>query len=261
MVPQYLRILTFFSAYSGWLEIDLRTLSLDAGIDYKHLTLVLAALEREHLLLIDHGRSDADPDGPKRNSYLLTDRGRAAVPQVLTEASLTGNFALSHPMWSHKGYGMAGLMVATALGPGLHALGSKEVAQILGVDRRSAIKRLKAWTEKGWAERMSASTYALLVPDQDPGMGIDADLFVPEAAAESLERRTGWVARGREIRRKAKEFAKEFGHRVPEAARKIYEAGVQVMLDFLDAVTEVVMPDPQPPNVSMDMLRRRGMRL
>lgn len=260
MVPQHLRVLTFFAGWDNWLTMDLRTLALETGLDYRYLNVVLAALEGADLLEIDHGRSDADPEGPCANRYRLTPQGRTCVPDVLRQP-LDGNYALNHPMWSYKGYNMHGLVVALTLGPGEHEVGSAEIASMLGCDKRSAIKRLAAWAEKGWAVRLDRSTYLLSVPDQDPMESmVEIEPLVPQKAYQSAERKRAWVQASRMAKKVAQAVIEDVGTWIPVALQRIREAGHVVMEEFLDllakaVVTPVVVIGSDDP---MEALRRRG---
>lgn len=261
MVPQHLRLLTYFVGRTGWSTIDLRSLSLATGIDYRHMVTTLGILESSHLLDIEHGRSDADPEGAKSNSYRLTDRGRAVVPEILRQP-LRGNFALNHPMWSYKGYNLHGLVVALTLGPGQHEVTSATIAKILGTDRRSAVKRLAYWAEKGWASRLDRSTYVLWVPEEEPEASVfDLEMFVPEKAQRSADRKAAFVAQSRAAKKVVAKIIEEVGHWIPAAMAKVREAGIAVMEEFLDAVVSAPLFAPAPIGlrpVTMEDLRRRG---
>lgn len=260
MAPQHLRMLAYLSGSHGWLTMDLRTLSLETGLDYRYMNVVLDALEAAGLVEIRHGRSDADPQGAKANSYHVTRPGRVVVPEVLRQ-TLSGNYVINHPMWSHKGYNLHGLVVALTLGPGHHEVDSARIARILGCDRRSAIKRLKSWAAKGWARRFDRSTYLLDIPEGEPMEAlVDMEAFVPEEANRSAERKAAWVAQSRAAKKAVVKVIEEVGHWIPAALVKIREVGIEVMTEFLDALAAPLAPrlDPVEAEAMMEALRRRG---
>lgn len=261
MVPQHLRVLTYFYPRDGWWTIDLRSLALETGIDYRYMVIVLDALERAHLLDIQHGRSDADPDGAKANSYRITRKGKAVVPEILRQP-LKGNYSLNHPMWSHKGYGMHGLVVALTLGPGHHEVTTATIAKIIGADRKATSKRLVTWAEKGWAKRLDRWTYLLVVADAEPEASmVDMEMFVPEKANESADRKRAWIAQSRAAKAATIKVIEEVGHWIPAALAKIRDAGIAIMEEFLDSLVTAPMfaPSPIPATVmTMEMLRQRG---